>query len=101
MIHLFVVLLFTGSVNAKGWLEGDYGTKLYSYPSITACEAARARMVKIASTLERGTETLISKCAADKDVVEYRVYHGKPASAPPVFDETPKPPSKPNWHESA
>lgn len=72
MIYLFVMLLGVASPDGQGWHDGRYSKAYQTYTTIAACESARTR--SIIEAKRRATETLISKCAAEHDIVEFRSF---------------------------
>lgn len=107
MIYLFVFLLGTATPTANdidGWASGDYSARVYTYQTITACDAARSEV-----TNKSKATMLVSKCSTGPETPAFYFYSGGKAAPaatpkPPVFDEKPKPPSapaKPDWEEAA
>lgn len=72
MIYLFAITLWVGASTSGGWISGQYDWHAGQYATIAACEAARSNLINFAKT--RPTRTLISKCAASADLVEFRSY---------------------------
>lgn len=75
MIYLFVIMLATGELDSKGWLNGKYSYAHGQFKTIAACEQARQNVIGEVTAKSPGLyRTLIAKCAAADDVLDFQIF---------------------------